>query len=118
MNEKRQQLIEKIYADFNNRDIDAVFTAMVPDVEWPNSWESGYLIGYDEIRDYWKRQWAAINPTVIPVGFRTLPNDRLEVEVLQTALDLSGNLLFEGKVKHVYEFEGDLIKSMEIENEQ
>ena len=116
--EKLQLLIEKAYADFNNRDIDALFEVMIPDVEWPNGWEGGYMIGYDEIRDYWTRQWKEIDPIVKPLAFRQLPNGQLEVEVLQTARDLSGHLLFEGKVKHIYAFENGLIKSMEIESQQ
>ncbi|HEX9980664.1 MAG TPA: nuclear transport factor 2 family protein [Flavobacterium sp.] len=117
MIEKYRPLIETAYENFNKRDINGVFQTMNPDVEWPNGWESGYLLGFDEIRDYWKRQWKEINPTVIPVRYKILSNDRLEVEVQQTAKDLDGKLLYEGRVKHIYSFENGLIKCMEIENE-
>ncbi|NMH26892.1 nuclear transport factor 2 family protein [Flavobacterium silvaticum] len=112
-----KDLIEQTYANFNARDIDAAFTAMDPDVEWPSGWESGYLVGFEEVRDYWTHQWKQINTTLHPIGYKSLSDDRVEVEVHQIAKDLSGALLYEGKVKHVYSFENGLIKAMEIENE-
>jgi len=114
--ETHQKLIEQAYADFNSRNIDAVLTVMLADVEWPNGWEGGYVVGHDEVRDYWTRQWREINPVVKPIGFRKLSDGRVEVEVLQSAKDMHGQFLFEGKIKHVYEFENGLIKSMEIDN--
>ena len=36
-----QPLLQKLYAAFNARDIDAVLPALHPDVDWPNGWEVG-----------------------------------------------------------------------------
>jgi hypothetical protein len=117
MENQYRNLIQKAYDSFNARDIDAVFATMDPDVEWPNGQESGYLIGFDDIRDYWTRQWKEIDPMVKPIGYRSIGDGRIEVEVHQVAKDLIGNILFEGKAKHVYSFKNGLIKVMEIENE-
>lgn len=118
MDQLYQNLVEQAYANFNARNIDAAFTLMDPEVEWPSGWESGYLVGFEEVRDYWMHQWREMNTTLHPIGYKPLSNDRLEVEVHQVAKDLMGTLLYEGKVKHVYSFENGLIKTMEIENEQ
>jgi hypothetical protein len=88
---------------------------MHPDVHWPNGWEGGYVNGHDEVRDYWTRQWQAIDPTVEPVGFKERQDGQIEVDVHQMAKDLQGNMLFEGNVKHIYTIENGLIKNMEIE---
>jgi hypothetical protein len=112
-----ENLIKKAYGNFNNRNIDTVFETMNTDVHWPNGWEGGYLEGFDAVRDYWTRQWSAINPNVEPTGFKALGDDVLEVEVHQTVKDLEGNPIFDAHLKHIYRFENGLIKSMEIEKE-
>ena len=114
MNEQ-ERLLERIYEAFNRRDIDIVLAAMQPAVDWPNGWEGGRVSGRDEVRAYWTRQWAAVNPTVIPVAFQHGSDGRISVRVHQTVRDLSGNLLVEGEVVHVYAFEDGLIKAMDIE---
>ncbi|MDT7814405.1 MAG: hypothetical protein QOJ51_2844 [Acidobacteriaceae bacterium] len=114
MNE-REQLLQRIYVAFNRREIDAVLAAMHPGVDWPNGWEGGRVKGREEVRSYWTRQWAAVDPTVVPVGFEHRSDGRISVRVQQTVRDLSGNLLVEVEVVHVYAFEDGLIKAMDIE---
>ena len=110
-----QDVIRKAYTAFNERDIDKALSAMQPDVQWSKAWEGGYISGHDEIKDYWTRQWAEINPNVEPAGFTERDNGSLEVLVQQNVKDLKGVQMFDGKVKHVYTFEGGLIKTMDIE---
>ena len=108
-------LLYRIYDAFNARDIDAVLATTTPDVDWPNGWEGGRIQGQASVRDYWTRQWAAIDPTVRPEGFLVLPDGRLRLDVRQTVRDHEGNLLSEGLVGHVYSFRDGLISKMEIE---
>jgi len=110
-----QTLINNAYAAFNARDIDAILKVMHPEVKWPKAWEGGYANGHDEVRDYWERQWKEIDPNVTPVGFRERENGTLEVEVDQLVKDLEGNILFEGKVIHVYVITDGLLQKMDIE---
>jgi nuclear transport factor 2 (NTF2) superfamily protein len=113
MNE-RERLLQRIYDAFNRREIDTVLAAMHPGVDWPNGWEGGRVKGHDEVRSYWTRQWAAVDPTVVPVGFEHARDGRISVRVQQTVRDLSGNILSEGEVVHVYSFDDGLIKAMDI----
>ena len=110
-----EKLLGRIYEAFNRRDIDIVLAALHPAVDWPNGWEGGRVHGRDAVRSYWTRQWAAIDPTVIPVAFQHASDGRIRVRVQQTVRDLSGNLLVDAEVVHVYAFEDGLIKSMDIE---
>jgi hypothetical protein len=89
---------------------------MHPAVDWPNGWEGGRVTGRDEVRSYWTRQWAAIDPTVVPVAFQHQPDGRIAVRVHQTVRDLSGSLLLDVEVVHVYTFEDELIKAMDIQS--
>ena len=115
MEKQLQDLFQKAYAAFNARDIDTALSTMHPDVQWPKAFEGGYVSGHDEIRKYWTRQWTEINPRVEPVGFNERQNGSLEVEVHQKVKNLQGNLMFDGTVLHIYTFEDNLIKTMDIE---
>src|SRR5215213_2345394 len=111
MKQQNKEIIEQIYAAFNARDIDAVLSKMHPEVHWPNGWEGGYVTGHKEVRDYWTRQWKEINPTVEPVSITEKEDGQIEVGVRQTVKDLSGAILFDGFVKHIYVIDNGLIKS-------
>lgn len=111
---QHQEIITRLYTDFNNRNINGVFKFFTPDVEWPNGWEGGYIHGQDEVRDYWTRQWAEINPIVTPVEIEDLADGHLLVAVKQVVKDLDGNLIADSMVNHTYQFEGGLIKKMII----
>jgi len=110
-----QNLVKNAYAAFNAQNIDAILCLMHPEVKWAKAWEGDYAYGHDEVRAYWERQWKEIDPKVTPVGFVTRDNGTLEVEVEQLVKDLEGNILFDGKVKHVYVIADGLLQQMDIE---
>lgn len=110
-----EALIRTIYAAFNARDIDGVLGTFAPDVDWPNAWEGGRVHGHDEVRDYWTRQWAAIDPHVTPTSFDTRPDGSLAVGVHQLVRALDGVEIAENDVRHVYVFRDDLVTRMDVE---
>ena len=109
-----RRALTELYAAFNARDIDTVLHAMAPDVVWPNGWEGGVLRGREEVRAYWTRQWAEIDPIVVPVSFRREQDGRVAVTVRQVVRDLAGEVIAEGHVGHVYRFVDGLVQDMEI----
>ncbi len=109
-----REVLTNVYRAFNDRDIDTVLTAMHADVDWPNGWEGGRVTGQAAVRDYWTRQWAAINPHVEPVDFTTDATGRTVVTVHQVVRDLTGHVVADTMVQHIYRFEDGLIKHMEI----
>lgn len=115
MKNKFENLIEKAYSSFNERNIDKALSTMQPHVQWSKAWEGGYISGHQEIMEYWSRQWTEINPKVKPIGFAERENGSLEVLVQQNVKDLQGGVVFDGVVKHIYTFEDGLIKTMDIE---
>lgn len=107
-------LLRRIYAAFNHREIDTVLAVMHPEVDWPNGWEGGREHGRKAVRDYWTRQFKAVSPNVEPQGFRTGDDGRIVVTVHQVVHDLEGKLLSDSMVEHVYTIENGLIRKMEI----
>ena len=114
--ESREELLRTVYAAFNRRDMDAVLALMRPDVDWPNGMEGGRVHGRDEVRAYWTRQWSMIDPSVEPVRIHDDEADNTIVDVHQVIRDLSGKMLKDQIVQHVYSFRDGLIKRMDIRN--
>ena len=85
-----EEQLAATYAAFNARDVGQALAQMTDDVDWPNAWEGGRVVGHDAVRDYWTRQWAEIDPEVRPQAFRTLPDGSIEVTVHQIVRALDG----------------------------
>jgi hypothetical protein len=113
-----EELLRTVYEAFNARDMDAVLAAMTDDVDWPNAWEGGRLHGHEAVRDYWTRQWAAIDPHVAPVAIEPGGDGRIVVEVEQTVRNLDGQVVAFGTVIHVYAMRSGLVARMDVEEAQ
>jgi ketosteroid isomerase-like protein len=111
-----RDLLIKTYAAFNARDIDAALSAMHQNVEWPNGMEGGYVHGHDGIREYWTRQWSMVDPHVEPVRMALDADGRIVVDVHQVVRDLSGKILLDRMVHHVYSMQDGLVITMAIDD--
>lgn len=107
-------ILRQVYSAFNQREIETVLAHMQPDVDWPNGMEGGRVFGKDAVRAYWRRQFEVVNPRVEPQNFTTEPDGRIAVSVHQVVKDMSGKLLVDHVIQHVYKIENGLIQSMEI----
>jgi hypothetical protein len=112
-----ERLLRTLYANFNAREVDAVLAATTADVDWPNAWEGGRVHGREAVREYWRRQWAEIDPTVEPRSIVTRPDGRVAVEAHQVVRSLEGELVGENDVVHVYELRGRVVNRMTVEEE-
>lgn len=108
------ELLRRVYAAFNRREIETVLGEMHPDVDWPNGMEGGRVLGTAAVRDYWKRQFESLDPRVEPKNFTPEADGRIAVDVHQVVHDKAGKLLVDHMVQHVYEIRDGLIQSMEI----
>ena len=108
------ELLRKLYAAFNRRDIETVLAQLDPNVDWPNGWEGGREYGRSSIRNYWTRQFAQVQSNVEPMNFRTEEDGRILVDVHQVVHDGSGKLPSDQIVQHVYTIHDGLITHMEI----
>jgi ketosteroid isomerase-like protein len=110
------ELLKRLYDRFNARDMEALLATMHPDVVWANGMEGGHVYGHEGVRNYWTRQWAAIDPHVEPVGFIAGDDGAIEVEVHQIVRDLKGKKLSDKFVGHIFRIERGLIRRFDIRN--
>ena len=91
-----------------------MLAALHDDVLWANGMEGGYVRGREDVRRYWTRQWALIDPHVEPIDFSTGPDQEVVVDVHQVVYDLTGQLLSDQRVGHSYRIEDGLITRFDI----
>jgi ketosteroid isomerase-like protein len=109
-----ETLFRRCYDAFNCRDLDGALALMHPDVTWQNGWEGGWVKGRDGVRSYWQRQWSVLDPRVEPRAIAWDDDGRVTISVHQEVRDLTGNILSDAMVTHVYEIRDGLVWRMEI----
>ena len=110
-----EQVLRSAYRAFNARDIEAAIELMDPEVDWPNAWEGGRVVGRAAVRDYWNRQFAAISGKVEPEGFTEEADGSITVDVHQVVHDAStGELISDSRARHRYRLEDGLVVRMDV----
>jgi hypothetical protein len=98
-----QRLIVEAYSAFNRRDIDGALALMSENVSWPKASEGGRVVGKEEIRAYWTRQWKEFDPHVEPVEVIDLEGSKTDVKVHQLVKAISGRGSFRcGRVARLH----------------
>ena len=105
---------QRLYAQFNAREIESVLASLTPEVMWANGMEGGHVHGHDGVRNYWTRQWAIIDPHVEPADFSAGADGATNVEVHQTVRDLKGSVMSDKMVGHIFRIEDGLIRRFDI----
>ena len=113
-----RSLITEVYAAFNRRDIDSALALMSEQVDWPKASEGGHIIGKDEIRAYWTRQWAEFDSHVEPLEIKAETNGTTTVKVHQLVKDMHGDVLSDQVVRHTFTIADGLIESMCISQDK
>lgn len=109
-----QALIKQAYSAFNDRDIERALALMSETVSWPKASEGGSVVGKEEIRAYWTRQWQEFDPHVEPVEITEGDKGKANVRVHQLVKSLSGEVLSDSEVWHVYTISNGLIERMDL----
>ena len=113
----KKTVIERAYSAFNRRDIDGALVLMTEDVSWPKASEGGKVVGKEEIRAYWTRQWGEFDSHVEPVKITESGNGKVRVRVHQLVKSLEGDVLSDGEVVHVFTVHSGLIAAMDLGDE-
>ena len=114
-----QTLIAQAYSAFNQRNVDGALALMSENVSWPKASEGGRVVGKEEIRSYWTRQWQEFDPHVEPLEVIDQEGGISEVKVHQLVKSLGGDVLSDSEVWHVYTIANGLIERMDLkENEE
>jgi hypothetical protein len=109
-----QTLIAHAYSAFNHRDIDSALALMSENVSWPKASEGGQVIGKEEIRSYWIRQWKELDPHVEPLEVIVQEGGITDVKVHQLVKSLGDDVLSDSEVWHVYTIANGLIERMDL----
>ncbi len=109
-----ESLITHIYSAFNERNTDAALAFMTDTVSWPKASEGGRVIGKEEIRAYWTRQWKEFDPHVDPIEILDNGAGKIHVKVHQLVKGLSGEILSDTHVSHIYTLANTLIERMDL----
>ena len=109
-----QTLIAQAYSAFNRRDVDGALAVMSENVDWPKASEGGRVVGKEEIRAYWTRQWAEFNPHMEPIEVANREAGRTDVKVHQLVKNLKGDILSDQTLLHVFTIANGLIERMDI----
>ena len=110
-------LIEQAYSAFNKRDIDGALALMTQDVSWPKASEGGKVVGKEEIRAYWTRQWGEFDPHVEPLEITEEGGGKVRVRVHQLVKSLQGDVLSDTEVLHVFTVNTGHIAAMDLGDE-
>lgn len=109
-----EEFVREMYRRFNAREMEALLAAMHEDVLWANGMEGGHVRGREGVREYWTRQWAMVDPRVDPVSIAVGADGAVAVEVHQVVRDLSGNVLMDTMVGHIFRIEDGRVLRFDI----
>ena len=90
---------------------------MTEDVSWPKASEGGRVVGKEEIRAYWTRQWGEFDRHVEPLAITEEDGGKVRVRVHQLVKSLQGNVLSDSEVLHVFTMNTGLIAAMDLGDE-
>lgn len=103
------------YRAFNARDVSAALELMHPDVDWPNAWEGGRVVGHEAVAQYWARQFEGISSTVEPERFDHEPDGSVTVTVHQVVRDArTDEVQADTRVLYRYRLRDGLIVRMDV----
>ena len=113
-----QMLIAQVYSAFNQRDIDGALAYMSESVSWPKASEGGRVVGKQDIRAYWTRQWKEFDPQVEPIEVIEREAGKTDVRVHQLVRSLGGDVLSDSEVWHAYTIANGLIERMDVKESE
>src|ERR1700723_2086578 len=111
-------LLVQAYSAYNHRDIDSALALMSENVSWPKASEGGRVVGKEEIRAYWTRQWQEFDPHVEPLEVIDQEGGITDVKVRQLVKSLGGDVLSDSEVWHVFTIANGLIERMDLKGSE
>jgi hypothetical protein len=91
---------------------------MSENVNWPKASEGGRVVGKEEIRSYWIRQWKEFDPHVEPLEVIDKEGGITDVKVHQLVKSLGGDVISDSEVWHVYSIANGLIERMDLKGSE
>ena len=86
-------------------------------MSWPKASEGGKVVGKEEIRTYWTRQWGKFDPHVEPLAITEENGGKVRAKVHQVVKSLQCEVLADSEVLHVFTVNTGLIAAMDLGDE-
>lgn len=110
-----EDALRAAYAAFNARDVEAALELMHAEIDWPNAWEGGRVVGHDAVAAYWARQFESISSQVDPERFDHNPDGTITATVHQLVHDAkTGEPQSDTHILHRFAFKDGLIARMDV----
>jgi hypothetical protein len=81
---------------------------MTQDVSWPKASEGGKIVGKEEIRAYWSRQWGEFEPYVEALAITEGGGGKVRIRLHRIVKNILRDVLSGSEVFHVYTVNADL----------
>lgn len=108
------ELLQRAYAAFNARDVDAAAALMADDVSWPNVSEGGFVHGREAVREHWREQFEAVEPWIELLALDPGPDGQVRASVRQVVRSNQGESISDDRLDHVHTIRDGLIQRMEV----
>lgn len=109
-----EPLLTSLYEAIERQDVDAVLALFHRDARIPDSLEQAALVGRDQIRAYYQRQFATIRVQSSLLATNELSDGRVEAFLHVLVQGSTGGFWWEGRVTATYRIEGGLITEMVV----
>jgi hypothetical protein len=103
-----EAFLRQLYEAFNRKDLDTVLSAASPDVDWPNALLRERVTGLADVREFWERQFRAIDPQLEPLAVTEGDGGTVVVRVHQVVTFVTdGAVIDDVVVDHIFTFDDD-----------
>ena len=109
-----EPLLTSLYEAIERQDVDAVLALFHREARMPDSLEQAALVGRDQIKAYYQRQFATIRVEPSLLATNELPDGRIEAFLHVLVQGSTGGFWWEGRVTATYRIEGGLITEMVV----
>jgi len=109
-----EPLLTSLYEAIDRRDVDAVLAFFHRDARIPDSLEETALVGRDQIRAYYERQFATIHVGSSLLATKVLGDGRVEASLHVQVRGAEGGFWWEGPITATYRIEDGLITEMAV----
>lgn len=105
-------VLSALHRAIEDHDIEALVALFHPEARIPDSLDQGLLVGHQEIRAYFLRQFAEMQVGATLLWVHPLPDDRADAIIHVTVHNPQGDFRWEGQVAASYRLDQGLIAEM------
>ncbi|WP_436488805.1 hypothetical protein [Chitinophaga sp. ARDCPP14] len=111
---KRVKIIGNLYTALNEKRVRDSLAFLHENVLWPTSDPEKFLEGHAAVKSNWKELWKTTTENIQPISFSVLESKDILIDAHVIVRDLNMAVKEDYKTQHLFEFDNDLIKRIDI----